>query len=306
MYELSSNNIGDTYVIYDPIYKKFSDRLRISESHTFLCIDNNTRYFNINFIPFTYNISIQTSENNNYSLLIYEYNNRNIDDIYYYNNTNYSFFIKPWNPCNEGKPVLATNTNRECFIKYDLNNAMKQFNIYKSNKAYSNINMKYIFKSQQCVNNILNGTSNSINESIVFPKNFSMELCENYYIQINEFNKTLNKTINKQIINKYFNSSYCNILRNNCTGYYSTCLDYTSSICTCYCPRDKKGINCEEFRDYDCKLNILNANMTECELMTQEELNSHGRDDYDVTIDGDKPCFFINENGNIESIIQLN
>ena len=39
--------------------------------------------------------------------------------------------------------------------------------------------------------------------------------------------------------------------------------------------------------------------------MTQEELNAHGRDDYDVTMDGDKPCFFINEHGEIKSIVQL-
>ncbi len=41
--------------------------------------------------------------------------------------------------------------------------------------------------------------------------------------------------------------------------------------------------------DYNCKLNILNANinMGECELMTQEELNSHDRTNYNVTIDGD-------------------
>ncbi len=194
-------------------------------SHTFLCINNNTLYFNINVIPFTYNICIQNNNNNN-PLLIYEYNNRNIDNIDYYNNTNYSFFIEPWNPCNEGNPVLTQNTNRQCFIKYNLNDAMEQFSIYKSKEAYSNINMKYIFKSEQCVNNILNGNV-SINKSIMFPKNCSMELCENYCTK-KEFNETLNKTINKEIINKYFNSNYCNILRKECNGPFSICLDYVS------------------------------------------------------------------------------
>ena len=91
----------------------------------------------------------------------------------------------------------------------------------------------------------------------------------------------------------------------NNNGYFEICLDFTQSLCTCYCPRDKQGIYCETYRDYNCELNIVNANMTECQLMTQEELNFHGRDDYDVTIDGDKPCFFIDSKGEIQSIIQL-
>ncbi len=69
----------------------------------------------------------------------------------------------------------------QCFIEYDLSNPMKRFNIYKSNEAYSNISMRYIFKPQQCVNNCIS---------------------ENYYVQIKEFEKTSNKTINKQINHK--------------------------------------------------------------------------------------------------------
>ena len=169
-----------------------------------------------------------------------------------------------------------------------MNDAISSYNSYINNNAYSNVNMKYIFKSPQCAKNIINSSNMS------FPDNFTIESCE-YYM------------INNSIINTYFDSEYCNILRAQCVndGYFDICLDYTESICTCYCPRDKQGQTCEEYRDYNCKLNILNANMTECELMTQEELNEHGRSDYDVTIDGDKPCFFIDENGEINSIIQL-
>ena len=42
-----------------------------------------------------------------------------------------------------------------------------------------------------------------------------------------------------------------------------------------------------------------------CNAMTQSELDSHGRSDYDVTLDGDKPCFFIGEHDNITSEIRM-
>ena len=209
---------------------------------------------------------------------------------------------KKGNPCNEGIPVLAQNSNRECFIKYDIDDAILSYDQYSSNAAYSNVNMKYIFKSSTCVNEILSGNK-TLNET-VFPDDLTIESCEDYNISIVENN------ITSYVINPYFNSSYCSILRQECgskinNGYFDICLDYTQSICTCYCPRDKKGTDCSEYRDYDCKLNILNANMTECELMTQEQLNEHGRSDYDVTLDGDKPCFFIDEQDDIQSVIQL-
>ena len=203
---------------------------------------------------------------------------------------------KKGNPCNEGIPVLAQNPNRDCFIKNDINSAISSYKSYSKNTAYSNVIMKYIFKTPQCVTDIINGTTTINGTAITFPNDFTIESCENYIINGNE-------------TNKYFNSSYCDILRNECgndnNGIFDICLDYTQSICTCYCPRDKQGTYCEEYRDYDCKLNILNANMTECELMTQEELNAHGRSDYDVTIDGDKPCFYIDKDGEIGSIVQL-
>lgn len=45
--------------------------------------------------------------------------------------------------------------------------------------------------------------------------------------------------------------------------------------------------------------------MDVCNAMTQEELNSHGRSDYDVNLDGDKPCFFVKEHESIDSKMKM-
>merc|ERR1712176_567974 len=113
----------------------------------------------------------------------------------------------------------------------------------------------------------------------------------------------------EQPMNASFDSPTCTALRANCgqNAYFEICLDFEHQICVCDCPRDKRGMFCEEFKDFECKLNVLSANMTECEQMTQSELDAHGRDDYDVTMDGDKPCFFVQDDadGFIESVVAL-
>eukprot|EP01083_Nonionella_stella_P094752 265944_1 len=293
VFELSSHSLGDTYVVFDrdlpmiySLIHKQPRTLSIAESHTFLCIDNATRYFNVEVEPFAYEI-----EDYNYTFIMYS-ENHNESNI-----SNYTFSVDPWNPCNDGVPVLAQKVNRECFITYDIPSAISEFDEYSSNPAYSNVNMKYVgllesTASAQCVKDILSGNQTH-NITDIFPRNFSSDLCTNY--------------VENATLNAYFNSTYCDLLRTHCVdtddGYYDICLDFTHKMCTCYCPRDKKGAHCDEYREYDCKLNILSANMTECEAMTQDELNAHGRSDYDVTLDGDKPCFFITDR--IESVIQL-
>ena len=98
VYELSVNDIGDQYIIYDPdqpmIYSlingKGSTQLDITQSHTFLCIDKNPRYFNVEVIPFENNINIITDDAN-YTLII----NRYIDstDSSYINHQNDQNYI---------------------------------------------------------------------------------------------------------------------------------------------------------------------------------------------------------------------
>ena len=185
------------------------------------------------------------------------------------------------NPCNEGRPVLAQNANRECFVRYDLDSALSKYDSFSADPSYSNVNMQFVFPSMQCVNDTIANSSTS------FPDNFTAASC--------------------QQMGAYFESAECEQIRGRCTGYFELCFDFTRSLCTCLCPRDKQGVFCEEYRDYECTLNILNANMTECELMTQEDLNKHGRSDYDVTIDGDKPCFFVpdDDKSSIDSTVQL-
>jgi len=311
VYKLSSNNIGDQYVVYDPdlpmiyslIHDQAAQKLSISESHTFLCIDNQTRYFAVELLPFEYDIAVETDEQN-YTLHLQPANTtQDAEFLYHENDQNYTLFINPWNPCNEGKPVLAQKRDRECYVKSSEDDAIAAYHEFANNDAYSNVNMKYVFQSPQCVDQVLSGNRTLNDSSIVFPANFTNHSCESYIISVTANN------ITTTMINPYFTSTFCSAIREECgsdnDGFYQICLDYVLSLCTCYCPRDKQGSKCQNFRDYSCKLNIVNANMTECELMTQEELNQHGRDDYDVTLDGDKPCFFIDEQGDIESVVQL-
>ena len=78
------------------------------------------------------------------------------------------------NPCNEGIPVLAQNPNRECLIQSNMNEAINSYNLYQGSDKYDNVNMKYIFKTPKCANDIINSSNYS------FPTDFTIELCENY------------------------------------------------------------------------------------------------------------------------------
>ena len=42
----------------------------------------------------------------------------------------------------------------------------------------------------------------------------------------------------------------CETLRAECGGRFTVCLDMTQSLCTCFCPCDKKSALCKEYRDY--------------------------------------------------------
>ena len=75
VYELSSMPFLNHSVVYDPdlpmIYTvphgNVSERLSISESNTFLCMDNDTKYFNVEILPFSTKISV-IDNTTNYTL----------------------------------------------------------------------------------------------------------------------------------------------------------------------------------------------------------------------------------------------
>jgi len=283
VYEVSTMPVGDHFVVYPDdlpmIYRlpadgSLSERLSISESHTFLCIDDESKYFKVEVLPHSSAITA-SDESANYTLTLSVAN----DSVYVYhgNDRNYTMKLDPWNPCNVGQPVLAQNANRDCFVQYDLDAALSKYASYSANAAYSKVAMQFVFDSMQCAKYFVGNASGNLT------------------------------TASCQEMGSDFASAQCEAARAECGGYFELCLDFTRSLCTCLCPRDKAGVHCEEFRDYQCSLNILTANMTECEWMTQEDLNRHGRSDYDVTIDGDKPCFFIADDAesSIDSVIQL-